>query len=308
MISELKYSIIIPIYNSGVGLFDLHKEIISAFDFNIDFEIIYVDDFSQDNSWEILTEIKKNDSIHKITIIRLSKNFGQHAATLCGFDYSRGKIILTMDDDLEVLPCEFEKLILEYKKKQPQVVYGEYMQHESLGRRFFKFFYKSLARLEGKEKGRGSSFRLIEAELAKKLAENHRNFVFIDEFLLWYTQNVSFIKVENNPSSLRKSRYKIGRLINTTSNILLYSTGIPLKFVTYVGFILAFVNSIVGTFFIYRHFIDKIDVKGYASLIVSILFSTGIILFSIGIIAQYLRTILKNMNNAPLYYIDEKQC
>jgi glycosyltransferase involved in cell wall biosynthesis len=308
MISELKYSIIIPIYNSGVGLYDLHKEIINAFDFNIDFEIIYVDDFSQDNSWEILTEIKKNDSIHNITIIRLSKNFGQHAATLCGFENASGEFILTMDDDLEVLPSEFEKLIAEQKNSASQVVYGEYFQRQSFFRKFLKFCYKKVARLEGPKKGRGSSFRLIESRLARKLAENHRHFVFIDEFILWYTSNVSFVKVENNPLPIKKSRYKLGQLVDATGKVLIYSTGIPLKFVTYVGFILAFVNSIVGTFFIYRHFIDKIDVKGYASLIVSILFSTGIILFSIGIIAQYLRTILKNMNNAPLYYIDEKQC
>jgi hypothetical protein len=162
--------------------------------------------------------------------------------------------------------------------------------------------------LEGAKKGRGSSFRLIESRLARKLAVNHRHFVFIDEFLLWYTSNISFVKVENNPSPIKKSRYKLGQLFDATGKVLIYSTGIPLKFVTYLGFTLAFVNSIVGSFFIYRHFVDKIAVKGYASLIVSILFSTGIILFSLGIIAQYLRTILKNINNAPLYHVDEKQC
>jgi glycosyltransferase involved in cell wall biosynthesis len=308
MFAKNKYTIVVPVYNSGSGLFQLHQEIIRTFDSKIDYDIVYVDDFSQDDSWLVLKDIKNKDVGHKITIIRLSKNFGQHAATLCGIAHASGDYILTMDDDLAVLPGEFVKLFKEQEITGAQVVYGEYAQHESFGRKFFKYIYKTLARLEGNNKGRGSSFRLLEANLARKLAENHRHFVFIDEFLLWYTQKVSFIKVENNLSPIRKSRYKIARLIDTTGKVILYSTGIPLKFVTYIGFILAFVNSIIGSFFIYRHFIDKIAVKGYASLIVSILFSTGIILFSIGIIAQYLRTILKNINNSPLYHIDEKQC
>jgi glycosyltransferase involved in cell wall biosynthesis len=303
-----KYTIVVPVFNSGSGLFQLHQEITRALDSQIAYDIVYVDDYSQDESWRVLNDIKNQDKNHKITLIRLSKNFGQHAATLCGFASASGDYILTMDDDLAVLPKEFKKLIKEREESGAQVVYGEYVQHESFGRKLFKFIYKTLARLEGGNKGRGSSFRLLEANLARKLAENHNHFVFIDEFLLWYTDKVSFVTVENHPSPIRKSRYRITRLIDTTGKVILYSTGIPLKFVTYIGFILAFVNSIIGSFFIYRHFIDKIAVKGYASLIVSVLFSTGIILFSIGIIAQYLRSILKNINNSPLYHIDEKQC
>lgn len=308
MISESKYSLVVPVFNSGKDLIQLHTEIKRALHGKIDFEIIYVDDYSQDDSWNRMKEIKNADSSLQIKIVRLSKNFGQHAATLCGFEHASGDFILTMDDDLEVLPSEFEKLMFEQKNSSSQVVYGEYFQRQSIFRKLLKFCYKQVAKLEGTKKGRGSSFRLIESELARKLVDNHRHFVFIDEFLLWYTSNVSFVKVENNPKPINKSRYKLGQLFDTTGKVLIYSTGIPLKFVTYLGFTLAFVNSIVGSFFIYRHFVDKIAVQGYASLIVSILFSTGIILFSLGIIAQYLRTILKNLNNAPLYHIDEKQC
>lgn len=308
MITDSKYSLVIPVYNSGSDLLQLHKEVKSALDERIDYELIYVDDFSKDDSWNRLKEIKNSDSSVQIKIVRLSKNFGQHAATLCGIELASGEFILTMDDDLEVLPSEIEKLIIEQKNSNSQVVYGEYFQRQSLLRKLLKFGYKQVARLEGTKKGRGSSFRLIESELARKLVENHRHFVFIDEFILWYTSNISFVQVKNNPISIKKSRYKLGQLFSTTGKVLIYSTGIPLSFVTYLGFTLAFVNSIVGSFFIYRHFVDKIAVQGYASLIVSILFSTGIILFSLGIIAQYLRTILKNINNAPLYHIDEKQC
>ena len=110
MITESKYSLVVPVYNTGKDLFQLHKEIKHAFEGKIDFEIIYVDDFSQDDSWNSLKEIKNSDSTGRIKLVRLSKNFGQHAATLCGFENASGEFILTMDDDLEVLPSEFEKL------------------------------------------------------------------------------------------------------------------------------------------------------------------------------------------------------
>jgi glycosyltransferase involved in cell wall biosynthesis len=308
LISKSKYSLVIPVFNTGKELFRLHKEIVDSLAEKIDLEIIYVDDFSQDDSWNILKEIKRNDENNQIKIIRLGKNFGQHAATLCGIENSTGDIILTMDDDLQVLPIQFLKLIQEFENSGSHLVYGEYVKKQSLGRQFLTYCYKKIARLEGKNRGKGSSFRLLKADLAKRLPENHRHFIFIDEFLIWYTSKISFVKIENNPNSILKSRYKLGNLFSTTGKVILYSTEIPLKFVTYLGFTLAFVNSIVGCFFIYKHFIDKIAVQGYASLIVSILFSTGIILFSLGIITQYLRLILKNINNAPLYHIDEKQC
>jgi len=306
--SKSKYSLVIPVFNTGKELFRLHKEIVDSLAEKIDLEIIYVDDYSQDDSWNILKEIKRNDENNQIKIIRLGKNFGQHAATLCGIENSTGDIILTMDDDLQVLPIQFLKLIQEFENSGSHLVYGEYVKKQPLKRQFLTYCYKKIARLEGKNKGKGSSFRLLKADLAKRLTENHRHFIFIDEFLIWYTSKISFVKVENNQNSILKSRYKLGNLFSTTGKVILYSTEIPLKFVTYLGFSLAFVNSIVGCFFIYKHFIDKIAVQGYASLIVSILFSTGIILFSLGIITQYLRLILKNINNAPLYHIDEKQC
>jgi glycosyltransferase involved in cell wall biosynthesis len=230
-----KYTIVVPVFNSGSGLFQLHQEITRALYSQIAYDIVYVDDYSQDESWRVLNDIKNQDKNHKITLIRLSKNFGQHAATLCGFASASGDYILTMDDDLAVLPEEFKKLIKEREESGAQVVYGEYVQHESFGRKLFKFIYKTLARLEGGNKGRGSSFRLLEANLARKLAENHNHFVFIDEFLLWYTDKVSFVTVENHPSPIRKSRYRITRLIDTTGKVILYSTGIILVVIGIAG-------------------------------------------------------------------------
>lgn len=301
----MKYSLVIPVYNNSKGISDLYEAISFFFKTNLA-EFIFVDDFSQDSSWEELKKIRAKDQ--RCKIIRLSKNFGQHAATLCGFAESKGEFVLTLDDDLEVLPTEFQKLIDKQEITKAKVVYGEYQQEESTFKRLLKSIYKRASKLEGAKKGRGSSFRLIEGEIARKLADSHKQFVFIDEFLLWYTHEIEFVAVINNPSALRKSRYKTKGLIRTTANVVMYSTAIPLKAVTLTGFSLAAINFLIGIFFLRKYFIDKIEIKGFTSLIVSILFSTGLIIFCIGVIAQYMRAILTNLNNAPTYHISDKEC
>jgi undecaprenyl-phosphate 4-deoxy-4-formamido-L-arabinose transferase len=299
------YSLVVPVYNNSKGISDLYDAISNFFNSDTA-EFIFVDDFSQDSSWEELKKIRAKDN--RCKIIRLSKNFGQHAATLCGFSESKGEFVMTLDDDLEVLPSEFQKLIDKQEATNVKVVYGEYQQKESAFKRLLKGIYKRASKLEGSKKGRGSSFRLIDGQIARKLAESHKQFVFIDEFLLWYTHEVEFVAVTNNPSALRKSRYQTKGLIKTTANVVMYSTVIPLKAVTFTGFTLAAVNFLIGIFFLRKYLIDRVEIKGYTSLIVSVLFSTGLIIFCIGVIAQYMRAILTNLNNAPTYHISDKEC
>jgi len=304
---SVQYSIIIPVYGAGNALEKLHQSIFGFFDGKYSYEIIYVDDFSTDASWETLKKIKAAGK--NITAIRLSKNFGQHAATMCGFKYAQGEFMITLDDDLEVRPEEVEKLIAEQKKRDADVVYGEFKKiNTGLLRSFLTSVYKTLSKIESKEKGKGSSFRLINGALAKKLCGNHTRFVFIDELLLWYTRKVSFVPVTANKEYIRKKRYRIGSLFSLAGNVILFSSTFPLKFVTRIGFILCAVNFLIGLYFLIKKLLLKIDVEGYASLIVSVLFSTGLIIFCIGILANYISHAIKAINNVPAYHEDEVLC
>ena len=305
MNNKIKYSIIIPIYNNQEGISVLLDSVVHYAQ-NTPTEIILVDDFSSDLTWKKLKELKQK--YPEIKIIRLSKNVGQHAATLCGINESLGEFVLTMDDDLNVLPIEFSKLIETRNRVSAKVVYGEFESRLGWKRKLLTFLYKKASKIEGKDKGRGSRFRLIDGQLARTMAAQHSNFVFIDEFLLWYTDEVAFVRVEKNDDSSRVSRYSTRDLIQKTGHLIMYSSDFPLKLVTYLGFIMSSTNLLIGLFFMYRKFIDKITEVGYASLIVSVLFSTGLIIFSLGILSQYVRKILRNQNNEPLYYISEKEC
>lgn len=301
---NVNYSIVIPVYGSENALEKVHQSLVSFFEGKYTYEIIFVDDYSTDNSWEILKKIKANSS--NTTIIRLSKNFGQHGATVCGFKYAKGDFVITIDDDLEVHPSEIQKLIDNQKVSNADLVYGLYKkQNTPIFRRIFSGAYKLLAKLEGPQQGKGSSFRLLKSSITKKLVENHKQFVFIDELCLWYTKKLAFVNVNANPDFIMKKRYKVVGLFKLASTIIMFSSTLPLKMVTYIGVILAGINFIVGIFFMIKKFYLKIDVEGYTSLIVSILFSTGMIIFCLGIIAQYISHALKAVNNAPSYNEDE---
>jgi glycosyltransferase involved in cell wall biosynthesis len=139
----MKYSLVVPVYNNSKGISDLY-EAISTFFKTESLEFIFVDDFSQDTSWEELKKIRAKDN--RCKIIRLSKNFGQHAATLCGFAESKGEFVLTLDDDLEVLPIEFQKLIDKQKVTNAKVVYGEYQQKEAAFKRKLRYYSPSIFR------------------------------------------------------------------------------------------------------------------------------------------------------------------
>jgi polyisoprenyl-phosphate glycosyltransferase len=294
-------SIIIPVYNAATTLSLVVDEVITRLQSSIEkFEIILVDDNSTDDSWSILQSVQQKHS--RISIVRLAKNYGQHAATLCGMKYAKGQFIVTLDDDLEVHPEQIFVLLKEQKKNNADVVYGEYPK--SIGFSFRSVFtaaYKLLSKIEGPTKGRGSSFRLIKKELSDKLVQNHKQFVFIDEVLLWYTEQISFIPVLPNPAAFTKKRYKLKGLLHITTNVIMFSSAFPLKLVTFLGFFLTFINFLLGLYYLIKKIFFNIETPGYTSLIVSILFSTGIIIFCIGIIALYVRQMLRNTNNAPSY-------
>lgn len=298
--SSVNYSVVVPVYGSANCLERLNESIRDFFEGKYSYEIIYVNDCSMDESWDILKKLKQNNK--EITIINFNKNFGQHAATMCGFKYAKGDYVITIDDDLEAHPRDIEKLIQSQTKTNSDLVYGEYPKlNQSFLRRTLTSLYKFLSKVEGKEKGKGSSFRLLKGTLAKKLSDNHKHFVFIDELCLWYTSKIDFIDIEPNKDYIHKKRYSMFTLFSMTSNVILFSSTFPLKLVTRLGLSLAVLNFVIGLFYFFKKIMFKSQAQGYTSLIVSIMFSTGLIIFSIGVIAQYLTQVLKATNNSPCY-------
>lgn len=301
--TQNKISVIVPVFNAQASLKELHNQLAESLS-ELDYELIFVDDASRDGSWKILYSLKEEQP-DRIKIIRLAKNYGQHNATLCGISHSTGGLIITMDDDLEHIASDIHLLLEKYSFEKSDLIYGiTKKKNQPVFRKFFLSCYRYFAKITAKG-GKGSSFRLMTRELAMKLIEHKSPFVFIDEFCTWHTDAISFVDVSHGQSIRNKSNYSIFNLINLTKNVVIISSTWPLRMVTIMGTLLMVVNFIIGCYFLIRKIFFSIAVEGYTSLIVSILFSAGLLLLGLGVIAEYMSKILINQYNKPMYQVKE---
>jgi glycosyltransferase involved in cell wall biosynthesis len=145
-VNELEYSIVVPVFNSEASLEELFSRLTQVMDqTGKTYEMIFVDDGSLDQSWEVMKKIKEENP-GVFTAIRLAKNFGQHSATFCGFNFVKGKSIITLDDDLQCPPEEIPKLIKAMDESDAELVYGIYKaKKHSLARNIGSKTFKNLS-------------------------------------------------------------------------------------------------------------------------------------------------------------------
>ncbi|MCX6250113.1 MAG: glycosyltransferase family 2 protein [Bacteroidetes bacterium] len=297
------YSIVVPVYNSCESLEELFHRIEHTMNgLEKSFEVIFVDDDSTDASWSKLKSIQKANP-DNVTAIRLARNFGQHNATICGIAQASGTYIITLDDDLQNPPEEIAKLVSAMENSDADLVYGIYgRKQHSMVRNLSSAALKVSSRHLLQTKGKGSSFRLMKSSIGKCLLNHQLNFIFIDELFNWYTNHIEFVIVEHHKRPYQKSTYSSHLLFSMFSNLVIYYTAIPLKMMVYSGFISAFLSFIIGMVFIYHKLVHNVPL-GFTALIVAILFSTSIILLSLGIIGEYLSRIYSVQNRKPPYSI-----
>ncbi len=297
------YSIVVPVYNSCQSLKELYQRIEQTMNgLDKSFEVIFVDDDSKDESWEELKLLHHSNPDH-ILAIQLARNFGQHNATICGIAQASGKYIITMDDDLQNPPEEISKLISQMESSNADLIYGIYnKKRHSMTRNLGSAALKASSRRFFRTKGNGSSFRIMKSSLGKCLLNHQINFIYIDELFNWYTNHIEFVQVVHQKRPYQKSTYTSHLLFSMFSNLVIYYTAIPLKMMVYGGFISGLLSFIAGIIFIYRKIMHDVPL-GFTALIVAILFSTSIILLSLGVIGEYLSRIYMVQNQKPPYAI-----
>lgn len=303
MQKKVEFSLVVPVYNSENYLDELFDRIKSQFDaMGKSFEVIFVEDGGKDNSWEKIQFLKEKYE-DEVIGVKLSKNFGQHNALFCGFGFANGEFIITIDDDLQIPPEEIKKLIETWQKTESDLIYGFFSRKKhSLLRNLASFFIKKSSKQLLRAPGEGSSFKLIVKDLVKKILDHPQEFVFIDELLLWYTDDISFVQVEHQKRKDGKSGYTNVKLFRLFTNLMIYYTVVPLKIMSIMGISTSLAAFAFAIFRIYRKMYFKVPL-GYTSIIVTILISTGLLLFSMGILGEYLNRIYKVQNKKPPFSI-----
>jgi len=298
-------SIIIPVYNSSLCLKQTVQKLVSTITgLSVSYQIILIDDGSSDNSWSVIKDLKSGNE--NITAIRFNKNFGQHNALLCGINVVDANYIVTMDDDLEQNPDDIIKLYDSIKAGNYDLVYGMPVNiRKGLVRIAVTKIYKKLSQIENKKAGEGSPFRIFTKALKDNLLRHEGSLFFLDEIALWYTDAIGYEKVNFQKSLKKNSSYSFGSLFTLSLRVLSLSSTMPLKLLRIMGMYIFAISFILAGYYVYRKVAYKVPM-GYTSIMIAILFSTGIITFSLGIIGEYLGNLISLSNKKPSYSIKEK--
>lgn len=298
-------SIVIPVFNSS-ALEELTRRIDAVFlTLSDEHEIIFVDDFStRADVWPRLTRLAANHQ--SVRVIQLTRNFGQHAATLCGLKESRGELVITMDDDLqhspEVIPeflkvKDFDIVLAQFRNKQHSV------------------FKRVTSRIKGVfdqiiiDKPRDvqlSSFRMLRRMVVDGMLSIHTPYPFIPSLMFHVSQKVTGLEVEHHERQGSRSGYTLWKLFRIFTNLVINNSSVLLRFVGFVGTSFAIVSFVIAFLTIYRKLVYGISIRGWTSLFAAVLLIGGLLLFSVGLIGEYLIRIIETGEAKPTFFVRDR--
>ena len=303
-------SVVIPVYNSAKTLAGLIERLDKALSKICGtYEIILVNDGSHDESWELVTSLMKEKPA-TIKGINLMRNYGQHNALLCGIRHAQYEITVTMDDDLQHLPEEIKKLV-DKLNEGFDVVYGipEKLVHSHWRNFSSKASKVFLAKILGINRIKYmSAFRAFRTDLRRSFEFFSGPNVIIDALLTWGTENFTTVEVIEQPRAVGRSNYTLAKLIKLGMTALTGFSTIPLKFATFIGFLLTIFGIGILIYAIERSFHEG-SIPGFPFLASIISIFSGAQLFALGIFGEYLGNMFHRSMNYPSYILadDEKK-
>lgn len=299
-------TVVVPVYRGADSITELFQRLRDALARSGDaFEVIFVDDRGSAANWHTIAELASTFS--QVRGVRLSRNFGQHAATLCGISRARGEWIVTIDEDLEQ-PPESVPDLLSKAREGHLVVYGinEQRSHawwrnatSELGRSAFKFAIPSLNR-------EYTSFRAIHCSVAKGLERFQSPFTFIDGYISWITNTYATVVVPHHSGAHATSSYNLRKLVAHMINIFVTFSDLPLRVATWLGIGASLGGALWGVAILSAKLLGIVSVSGYASLMAGMTFLGGIQLLILGIFGEYIARINFKTASMPLFLVEQE--
>ena len=302
-------SIVSPVYNEAENLGEFYSRVINATDnLNLEIEIIYINDGSQDSTIDIITKQRQIDN--RITIIDLSRNFGKEIALTAGLDYSSGDAVIVIDADLQDPPELIPKLVEKWREGY-DVVNAKRIKRkgESLLKKVMSYiYYRLLFYLSDINVPRDTGdFRLLNKnalDALLKLREKHR---YMKGLFVWVGFKQKEIEYEREARFKGKTKWGFFSLFNLAFDGLTSFSIMPLRLASTIGFLSALIGFFYGAVIFFKTLFFHEPVAGFTSLVVLVTFFGGIQLLSIGIIGEYIGRIFNETKNRPLYVVKNIQ-
>lgn len=303
-----KITLLIPVYNEEEVLPLLYTELCNVTNSlpDYEFELLFVDDGSKDGSLNILRGLQLADP--RVNYISFSRNFGKEAALIAGFDYASGDAVVILDADLQdppelipdMLKCWEEGYEDVYARRRARE--GETWMKKFTSRVYYRLLQKMTKVPIQQDTG---DFRLLDRralEALKKLREKQR---YTKGIFSWVGFNKKEILFDRKPRAAGKTKWNYLQLTNLAlEGITSFSTA-PLRLATIIGFFVSIFSIVYMFVILFKSLLWQDPVKGYPSMMVTILFLGGVQLICLGIVGEYVGRIFNETKNRPLYIIGE---
>lgn len=303
-------SLIVPCYNEEGSVERFFDETNRAFENRgFDYEFVFVNDGSVDKTYDKLKKIYSENEKSNVQVLTFSRNFGKEAAIYAGLKAASGDFVCIIDADLQQRPevvLEMLDVIGESDDTDCVAAYQKNRRENAFMRVAKSLFYKIINKMaEVDFKNGASDFRLMRKSMVRailQMTEYHR---FSKGIFSWVGFNTKYIPYEAAERENGKSKFSFFKLLKyAVDGIVSFST-FPLKLSAFVGFISALISIIYLVAVIIEKLAFGIDVPGYATIVVLVLFLGGMQLFSLGILGEYLSKVYVQVKNRPIYILKE---
>jgi len=292
-------SVVVPCFRGDETLPELCRRLTTTLEsLDVEFEILLVDDSGRAAMWRCIEGLARGDG--RVRGLQLTRNFGQHNATVCGFRHASGRWVVTLDEDLQNPPEEIPTLLDCQGASGADVVYGTPRVRQgplwrTLASRAIMTIPRSVMRIGFDI----SAFRLIDGRIAAEVARNERYDIILDICLSWITDRISSVEVRHDSRRGSPSAYTLSRLTTVFFNLLFNYATFPLRLAAVSGIALSMVALLLGGAVLVSRVIGHVTVPGWASLAAGVAFSAGLTLVTIGILSEYVLRMFLRINQKP---------
>lgn len=304
MLAAPDVSVVIPVYNSEstvpAVVSGVRTVLRSA---GLSGEFVLVDDASRDQSWPVIQRLSRGDA--DVFGIHFHRNFGQHNAVLAGIRAARGRVIVTMDDDLQH-PAEEIPRLLERLDEGADVVYGFPLRlPHSFARNILSLVGKIvLQRAMGADTARHvSAFRAFRTDVREGFRDYRSAYVSIDVLLTWGTHRFAWLEVEHRPRQMGRSNYTFRKLMTHALTVITGFSTVPLRLASILGVLFTLFGGLLLLFVVGRYLLEGTAVPGFPFLASAIAIFSGAQLFALGIVGEYLARIHMRTLGEPAYVV-----
>ena len=305
--SRPKISVVCPVYGCATSLVELYMRLNKSLSrISDDFEIVFINDQSPDESLQIIEQLSRQD--HRVKGLSLSRNFGQHYAIAAGLDHTTGEWVVVMDCDLQDQP---EEISILYDKALEgwDIVFGrrKKRKHNFVKNKFSKLFYYALGYLTNtKQDSAIANFGVYHHNVIDAICSMGDSLRYFPAMARWVGFKQTSVNIEHAERVYGKTSYSFRKLLRLGMDVILAFSDKPLRLTAKLGLFISLISIILVIAFLYGHFSGIIKVPGYTSIILSIWLLGGIIIFLIGMVGLYIGKTFENVKNRPKYIISRK--